>query len=151
MCIRDSTHAARKNLRQKFIHADAAMTGANFAVASTGEIVVCTNEVKARSGEFAVKRFTTYGIYDKYIMTSSTAVSYTHLPDECTTGSSIMPHKKNPDVFELTRAKCNKLQALPQQIMMIMNNCLLYTSPYRNFYPDHRKRIIGRYNESWLY
>ena len=33
-----------------------------------------------------------------------------------------MPHKKNPDVFELTRAKCNKLQALPQQIMMIMNN-----------------------------
>lgn len=44
------------------------------------------------------------------------------LPKECTTGSSIMPHKKNPDVFELTRAKCNKLQALPQQIMMIMNN-----------------------------
>ncbi len=44
------------------------------------------------------------------------------LPDECTTGSSIMPHKKNPDVFELTRAKCNKLQALPQQIMLIMNN-----------------------------
>jgi argininosuccinate lyase len=33
-----------------------------------------------------------------------------------------MPHKKNPDVFELTRAKCNKLQTLPQQIMMIMNN-----------------------------
>lgn len=44
------------------------------------------------------------------------------LPDECTTGSSIMPHKKNPDVFELTRAKCNKIQALPEQIMMIMNN-----------------------------
>ena len=44
------------------------------------------------------------------------------LPDACTTGSSIMPHKKNPDVFELTRAKCNKLQSLPQQIMMIANN-----------------------------
>ena len=44
------------------------------------------------------------------------------LPQECTTGSSIMPHKKNPDVFELTRAKCNKLQALPQQITLIMNN-----------------------------
>lgn len=44
------------------------------------------------------------------------------LPDECTTGSSIMPHKKNPDVFELTRAKCNKIQSLPQQIMMIANN-----------------------------
>ena len=44
------------------------------------------------------------------------------LPDECTTGSSIMPHKKNPDVFELLRAKCNKLQAMPQQIILIMNN-----------------------------
>ena len=33
-----------------------------------------------------------------------------------------MPHKKNPDVFELTRAKCNKLQALPQQVTLIMNN-----------------------------
>ena len=48
--------------------------------------------------------------------------AFVRLPKECTTGSSIMPHKKNPDVFELTRAKCNKLQALPQQIMMIMNN-----------------------------
>jgi argininosuccinate lyase len=44
------------------------------------------------------------------------------LPDELTTGSSIMPHKKNPDVFELIRAKCNKLQAIPQQIMMITGN-----------------------------
>jgi len=44
------------------------------------------------------------------------------IPDAYTTGSSIMPHKKNPDVFELTRAKCNKLQALPQQIMLIINN-----------------------------
>src|SRR5574344_1071375 len=48
--------------------------------------------------------------------------SFVKLPNECTTGSSIMPHKKNPDVFELTRAKCNKIQSLPQQIMMIMNN-----------------------------
>lgn len=44
------------------------------------------------------------------------------LPDEFTTGSSIMPHKKNPDVFELTRAKCNKLQALPTEITLISNN-----------------------------
>ena len=44
------------------------------------------------------------------------------LPDEFTTGSSIMPHKKNPDVFELTRAKCNKLQALPVEITLITNN-----------------------------
>ena len=48
--------------------------------------------------------------------------NFVKLPKECTTGSSIMPHKKNPDVFELTRAKCNKIQALPQQIMLIMNN-----------------------------
>jgi len=44
------------------------------------------------------------------------------LADEYTTGSSIMPHKKNPDVFELTRAKCNKLQSLPFQMTMITNN-----------------------------
>ena len=48
--------------------------------------------------------------------------SFVRLPKECTTGSSIMPHKKNPDVFELIRAKCNKLQALPQQVTLIMNN-----------------------------
>jgi argininosuccinate lyase len=47
---------------------------------------------------------------------------FVRLPKECTTGSSIMPHKKNPDVFELIRAKSNKLQSLPQQIMLIMNN-----------------------------
>ena len=48
--------------------------------------------------------------------------SFVKLPKECTTGSSIMPHKKNPDVFELIRAKSNKIQALPQQISLIMNN-----------------------------
>jgi len=48
--------------------------------------------------------------------------SFVKLPKECTTGSSIMPHKKNPDVFELIRAKSNKIQALPQQVMLIMNN-----------------------------
>ena len=48
--------------------------------------------------------------------------SFVKLPKECTTGSSIMPHKKNPDVFELIRARCNKIQGLPQQIMLMMNN-----------------------------
>ena len=43
-------------------------------------------------------------------------------PKELTTGSSIMPHKQNPDVFELMRAKCNKLQNLPTEIMMVLNN-----------------------------
>lgn len=55
-------------------------------------------------------------------MFNSQNFNFVRLPKECTTGSSIMPHKKNPDVFELTRAKCNKLQSMPQQIMMIMNN-----------------------------
>lgn len=44
------------------------------------------------------------------------------LPAEFTTGSSIMPHKKNPDVFELIRARCNKIQGIPQQITLIVNN-----------------------------
>lgn len=44
------------------------------------------------------------------------------LPAEFTTGSSIMPHKKNPDVFELTRAKCNRLQALATEITLTVNN-----------------------------
>lgn len=44
------------------------------------------------------------------------------LPDECTTGSSIMPHKKNPDVFELIRARMNRIQALPGELTLIMNN-----------------------------
>jgi argininosuccinate lyase len=43
-------------------------------------------------------------------------------PDEYTTGSSIMPHKKNPDVFELIRARSNKLRALPNEIAMITTN-----------------------------
>ena len=47
---------------------------------------------------------------------------FVRLPKECTTGSSIMPHKKNPDVFELIRSKSNKLQSLPYQITMMMNN-----------------------------
>lgn len=55
-------------------------------------------------------------------MFNSQNFGFIKLPDEFTTGSSIMPHKKNPDVFELTRAKCNKIQALPQQITLIMNN-----------------------------
>ena len=55
-------------------------------------------------------------------MFNSQNFSFVKLPKECTTGSSIMPHKKNPDVFELIRAKSNKIQSLPQQVMLIMNN-----------------------------
>lgn len=59
--------------------------------------------------------------YDACLFNSQN-FNFVKLPKECTTGSSIMPHKKNPDVFELIRAKSNKIQALPQSVMMVMNN-----------------------------
>ncbi len=48
--------------------------------------------------------------------------NFISFPDELTTGSSIMPHKKNPDVFELIRGKCNALQSLPYELTLISNN-----------------------------
>ncbi|MEG3656606.1 argininosuccinate lyase [Arenibacter palladensis] len=48
--------------------------------------------------------------------------NFISFPDELTTGSSIMPHKKNPDVFELVRGKCNRLQTVPNQLILITNN-----------------------------
>lgn len=59
--------------------------------------------------------------YDACLFNSQN-FGFIKLADEFTTGSSIMPHKKNPDVFELTRAKCNKLQSLPNDITLIINN-----------------------------
>jgi len=56
---------------------------------------------------------------------------FVRFPDEFTTGSSIMPHKKNPDVFELVRAKCNKIQALPNEIALISGN--LPTGYHRDY------------------
>jgi len=53
------------------------------------------------------------------------------LPDNLTTGSSIMPHKKNPDVFELIRARCNKIQGLPAEIGNILIN--LPSGYFRDF------------------
>lgn len=55
-------------------------------------------------------------------MFTSQNFGFVKLSDEFTTGSSIMPHKKNPDVFELTRSKCNKIQSIPQQITLMTNN-----------------------------
>ncbi len=48
--------------------------------------------------------------------------NFISFPEELTTGSSIMPHKKNPDVFELIRGKCNLLQGLPQQLALLTSN-----------------------------
>ena len=47
---------------------------------------------------------------------------FIHFPEELTTGSSIMPHKKNPDVFELIRSYCNRIKALPNEMMMMTTN-----------------------------
>ena len=52
----------------------------------------------------------------------SQQLAYISFPDSLTTGSSIMPHKKNPDIFELIRAKCNRLQAAPNEMTILCNN-----------------------------
>lgn len=90
------------------------------------------NVVYAQMGRGKMERNTAFALatvagtlskmaYDACLFNSQN-FGFIKLPDECTTGSSIMPHKKNPDVFELLRAKCNKIQGLPQQIMLIANN-----------------------------
>lgn len=61
----------------------------------------------------------------------STEFGFLSFPDELTTGSSIMPHKKNPDVFELIRARCNSVQTLPGQIAMLTSN--LTSGYHRDF------------------
>ena len=65
-------------------------------------------------------------------------------PDEVTTGSSIMPHKKNPDVFELIRAKCNSLQSLTNELNIISSNL---TSGYHRDMQLFKEKIIEAINE----
>ena len=48
--------------------------------------------------------------------------NFISFPKEFTTGSSIMPHKKNPDIFELVRARCNRIQSLPNELILLTNN-----------------------------
>jgi len=90
------------------------------------------NVVYAQMGRGKMERTVAYSIagiaatlsklsYDACLFNSQN-FGFIKLPDEYTTGSSIMPHKKNPDVFELTRGKCNKLQSLPNEITLITNN-----------------------------
>lgn len=90
------------------------------------------NVVYAQMGRGKMERTVSYAIagiaatlsklaFDACLFNSQN-FGFIKLPDDYTTGSSIMPHKKNPDVFELTRAKCNKLQALPNDITIIINN-----------------------------
>ena len=65
-------------------------------------------------------------------------------PDELTTGSSIMPHKKNPDVFELIRGKCNKIQALQTEMLLITNNL---PSGYHRDFQLLKEHIINAFED----
>ena len=90
------------------------------------------NVVAAQMGRGKAERATAFGISSVASTLGKLAMDiclymsqnfdFISFPNELTTGSSIMPHKKNPDVFELIRGKCNKLQSIPNQLSMIMTN-----------------------------
>ncbi|MFH6603477.1 argininosuccinate lyase [Maribacter algicola] len=90
------------------------------------------NVVAAQMGRGKVEKATAFGMASIAATLSKMAMDiclymsqnfdFILFPDALTTGSSIMPHKKNPDVFELVRAKCNKLQAVPNQLTLVINN-----------------------------
>ncbi len=90
------------------------------------------NVVAAQMGRGKVEKATAFGMASIAATLSKMAMdiclymsqnfNFVTFPDELTTGSSIMPHKKNPDVFELVRGKCNKLQAVPNQLTLVINN-----------------------------
>ncbi|WP_268224135.1 argininosuccinate lyase [Sinomicrobium oceani] len=90
------------------------------------------NVVAAQMGRGKVEKSTAFGLAGIAATLSKMAMDvclymsqnfdFITFPDELTTGSSIMPHKKNPDVFELIRGKCNKIQAVPNQLTLIINN-----------------------------
>jgi len=90
------------------------------------------NVVAAQMGRGKVEKATAFGMASIAATLSKLAMdiclymsqnfNFISFPDELTTGSSIMPHKKNPDVFELVRAKCNKLQSVPNQLTLVINN-----------------------------
>jgi len=90
------------------------------------------NVVAAQMGRGKVEKATAFGMASIAATLSKMAMDiclymsqnfdFISFPDKLTTGSSIMPHKKNPDVFELVRGKCNKLQSIPNQLAMVINN-----------------------------
>lgn len=90
------------------------------------------NVVAAQMGRGKVEKAAAFGMSSIAATLSKMAMdiclymsqnfNFVSFPDELTTGSSIMPHKKNPDVFELVRGKCNRLQTIPNQLILITNN-----------------------------
>lgn len=104
----------------------------NFTTAEMGFETLKYNVVASQMGRGKVEKATAFGISGIAATLSKMAMDiclymsqnfdFISFPDELTTGSSIMPHKKNPDVFELIRAKCNKIQAVPNQLTLMTNN-----------------------------
>jgi len=90
------------------------------------------NVIAAQMGRGKVEKTTAFGLSSLAATLSKLAMdiclymgqnfNFISFPDTLTTGSSIMPHKKNPDVFELIRAKCNKIQSVPNQLTLLTNN-----------------------------
>ncbi|HKK45083.1 MAG TPA: argininosuccinate lyase [Balneolaceae bacterium] len=90
------------------------------------------NSVSAQMSRGRLEKFTAFGLSAVAGTLSKMAMdvclycnqnyNFISFPDDLTTGSSIMPHKKNPDVFELIRAKCNDIQSLPNELTMITSN-----------------------------
>ncbi|WP_127018655.1 argininosuccinate lyase [Flagellimonas beolgyonensis] len=103
-----------------------------FTTSEMGFETLKYNVVAAQMGRGKVEKAAAFGISSVAATLSKMAMDiclymsqnfdFISFPNELTTGSSIMPHKKNPDVFELIRAKCNRIQAVPNQLTLITNN-----------------------------
>jgi argininosuccinate lyase len=103
-----------------------------FTTTEMGFETIKFNVVAAQMGRGKVEKAAAFGISSVAATLSKMAMDiclymsqnfdFISFPNELTTGSSIMPHKKNPDVFELIRAKCNRIQAVPNQLTLITNN-----------------------------
>ncbi|MEP2236941.1 MAG: argininosuccinate lyase [Maribacter sp.] len=104
----------------------------NFTTEEMGFETMKYNVVAAQMSRGKAEKATAFGIANIAATLSKMAMDiclymsqnfdFISFPDELTTGSSIMPHKKNPDVFELVRGKCNKLQSIPNQLTLVINN-----------------------------
>lgn len=92
------------------------------AVSSVGAQMLRGKTEKAVASALAMISGTLSKLSYDLVMYNSQDLGFVKLPNEMTTGSSIMPHKKNPDVFELTRAHCNRIQGVPNDISLIINN-----------------------------
>ena len=131
------TQAAYKMVNQNPL-GSAAGYGSSFPIDRTfttkemGFETLKYNVIAAQMGRGKVEKAAAFGISSIASTLSKLAMDITlymsqnfnfiSFPNELTTGSSIMPHKKNPDVFELIRAKCNKVQAVPNQLTLVTNN-----------------------------